>query len=73
MLFRSTRGFIFVKENIDLIKEAEKISLKVINENIKNNHVDFNKVKTGVRDKLGKYLYKETGCRPMILIVMQEI
>ncbi len=68
-----TRGFIFVKENIDLIKEAEKISLKVINENIKNNHVDFNKVKTGVRDKLGKYLYKETGCRPMILIVMQEI
>lgn len=68
-----TRGFIFVKENIDLIKEAEKISLEVINEFTKNNYVDFNKIKNGVRDKLGKYLYKETGSKPMILIVMQEI
>jgi ribonuclease J len=68
-----TRGFIFVKENIDLIKEAEKISLEVINDNIKNNYIDFNKVRTGVRDKLGKYLYKETGCKPMILVVMQEV
>ena len=29
-----TRGFIYVKDNIDLIKEAEKISLEVIQENI---------------------------------------
>lgn len=68
-----TRGFIFVKENIDIIKEAERISLEVINENIKDNHIDFNNVKSDIRDKLGKYLYKETGCRPMILVVLQEI
>ena len=68
-----TRGFIFVKENIDLIKEAEKISIEVINEHTKENYIDFNKIKLGIRDKLGKYLYKETEGRPMILIVMQEI
>jgi len=68
-----TRGFIFVKENIDLIKETEKISLEIINENIKINYIDFNKIKLGIRDKLGKYLYKETGCKPMILIVIQEV
>lgn len=68
-----TRGFIYVKDNIDLIKESEKISLEVINENIKTNYVDFNKIKLGIRDKLGKYLYQETECKPMILIVMQEI
>ncbi len=68
-----TRGFIYVKDNIDLIKEAEKISLKVIKENIKANYVDFNKIKTGIRDKLGKYLYQETECKPMILIVVQEV
>ncbi|MBE6159843.1 MAG: ribonuclease J [Lactobacillales bacterium] len=68
-----TRGFIYVKENIDIIKEAEKISLEVINENIKNNYVEFNKIKLGIREKLGKYLYKETECKPMILIVMQEV
>ena len=68
-----TRGFIYGKENIDIIKEAEKISLEVINENIKNNYVEFNKIKLGIREKLGKYLYKETECKPMILIVMQEV
>lgn len=68
-----TRGFIYVKENIDIIKEAEKISLEVINENTKPNFIDFNKIKTGVRDKLGKYLYHETECKPMILIVIQEV
>ena len=68
-----TRGFIYVKDNIDLIKEAEKISLEVINEFNKSNYVDFNKVKMGIREKLGKYLYNETECKPMILVVMQEV
>lgn len=68
-----TRGFIYVKDNIDIIKEAQKISLEVINENTKPNYVDFNKIKAGVRDKLGKYLYHETECKPMILIVIQEV
>jgi ribonuclease J len=68
-----TRGFIYVKDNIDLIKEAEKISLEVIKENINPNYVDFNKIKLGIRDKLGKYLYNETECKPMILIVIQEV
>ncbi len=68
-----TRGFIYVKDHIDIIKEAEKISLEVINENTKPNYVDFNKIKAGVRDKLGKYLYHETECKPMILIVIQEV
>ena len=54
-----TRGFIYVKDNIDLIKEAEKVCLEVVNENIKSGYVEFNKIKTGIRDILGKYLYKE--------------
>ncbi|MBQ9181140.1 MAG: ribonuclease J [Bacilli bacterium] len=68
-----TRGFIYVKDNIDLIKESENLSLEVIKENIKPNYVDFNKIKLGIRDKLGKYLYSQTECKPMILIVMQEV
>ena len=68
-----TRGFIFVKENIDLIKEAEKISLSVIDENKKPNYVDFSKIKSGIRDKVGKYFYDQTGCKPMILIVIGEV
>jgi len=68
-----TRGFIFVKDNIDLIKESEKISTEVINEFTTENYVDFNKIKLGIREKLGKYFYNETECKPMILIVIQEV
>ena len=68
-----TRGFIYVKENIDLIKEAQNISLNVIKEHTKTNYVDFSKVKLGIRDKVGKYFYEQTECKPMILIVIGEV
>ena len=68
-----TRGFIYVKENIDLIKEAQKISLNVIKDHSKTNYVDFSKVKLGIRDKVGKYFYEQTECKPMILIVIGEV
>ena len=68
-----TRGFIFVRDNINLIKEAEKIATDVIHENTKSNYVDFSKVKLGIRDKVGKYFYEQTECKPMILIVIGEV
>lgn len=69
----ATKGFIYVKENIDLINEAEKIVSTAINENVKENYIDYNKLKLAIRDKLGKYFYKETECKPMIIIVVQEV
>ena len=68
-----TRGFIFVKDNINLIKDASNIALEVIKENTKSNYVDFSKVKIGIRDKVGKYFYEQTECKPMILIVIGEV
>ena len=68
-----TRGFIYVKDNLDIIKEASNIALSVINENIRENYVDYSSIKQGVRDKLGKYFYEQTECNPMILIITQEI
>lgn len=68
-----TRGFIYVKENIDLIKEAESISLKILEQNITPNYVDYTKVRNDIRDKVGKYFYDETECKPMILLVIQEV
>ena len=68
-----TKGFIYVKENIDLIKEAETIVTEVINENVKENYIDYNKLKMNIREKLCKYFYKETESKPMIIIVVQEV
>lgn len=68
-----TRGFIYVKENSELIKEIANQSLEVIKANITTNYVEYNKIRLGVREKLGKYLFKETECRPMIITVITEV
>jgi len=68
-----TKGFIYVKDNIDMIIEAENIVSNAILENVKENYIDYNKIKFDIRDRLGKYFYKKTECKPMIIIVVQEI
>ena len=68
-----TRGFVYVKESTDLIDEIKRISLEVINENRTSNYVEYNKIKLGIRERLSKYLFEETGCRPMIITVVQEV
>ena len=68
-----TRGFIYVKENSDLIEEMKRIALEVINDNTTDNYVEYNKIKMGIRERLSKYLYEETECRPMIITVIQEV
>lgn len=68
-----TKGFVYVKDNIDLIKEAEKMALEIIKNNTKVSYIDYGKTKNEIRDKVGKYFYQETESKPVILIMMQEV
>ena len=70
-----TRGFIYVKESQDLLEETKQISREVIASNIEVNskRVDYSKIKNDVRDVLGKFFYKETESKPMIITVIQEV
>lgn len=68
-----TKGFIYVKENIDLIKEAENLVTNIINDNITSKYIDYNNIKVQIRDRLGKYFYKETESKPMIVTIIQDI
>lgn len=70
-----TRGFVYVKESGDLLKDSEEICKQVIEDNIEQEakKVDYTAIKNSVRDKLGKFLYKETESRPMIITVIQEV
>lgn len=70
-----TRGFIYVKESQDLLEETKKVSKEVIESNIELNtkRVDYSKIKNEVRDILGKFFYKETESKPMIITVIQEV
>ena len=69
-----TRGFIFVKDNMDIVKESESISIDVIKTVANGSRiVDYNLIKQEIREKLGKYLYHETECKPIIITVINEV
>ena len=69
-----TRGFIYQKDNMDIIDEIKRISLENIKENtINEKYADYVKIRNEMREKVGAYLFKTTQCKPVILTVIQEI
>ena len=68
-----TRGFIYEKDNTEIINEIKNISLTTIKENITPKYADYTKIRNDIREKVGAYLYKATQCKPVILTVVQEI
>lgn len=69
-----TRGFIYVKDNLDLIEKSEELCKEVILELVKpNRKVDFTSLKLRIREILSNYYEKETGSVPMIITVISEI
>jgi len=69
----TTRGFIYVKDSLEMINEVKRISEEIIIKNTSPNYVDYNNVKNEVREELSKYFYKETETKPMIIAVIQEV
>lgn len=70
----TTRGFIYPKENTDLIDKIKEIAKEVIEKNTFNSsYADYNNIRTGIREEIGNYLYKLTESRPVILTVIGEI
>lgn len=69
-----TRGFIYVKENMNIVDEIKRQALEIINNNTHNErYADYVKIRNEIREKIGDYLYKETECRPVLLTVIQEL
>ena len=69
----TTRGFIYVKDSSEIIKEIKKISAEVINKNITKEGVQYNQIKQEVREQLSAYFYSTMGSKPMIIAVIQEV
>lgn len=68
-----TRGFIYVRDNLELIEQIKEKSLEIIAKNTFDKYVDYAKVRNEIREVLGTFLYKKTECRPVILTVLQEV
>ncbi|MCT4376334.1 ribonuclease J [Leuconostoc suionicum] len=70
----TSRGFVYVKANRDLMKEASDLTVKQIEDYLTNNkNFDWNELKAGVRDVLSRFLFEQTRRRPMVMPVVMEV
>ena len=68
-----SRGFVFVKENEELMASAKEVAIKVFNSQYDRKYRDWNSLKTKLRDELSKLMYEKTKRSPMILPIFMEI
>lgn len=70
-----TRGFVYAKNNQELLEETKELAQEVIAASIEPNskRVDYSSIKNGIREKLGKFFYQKTESKPMVITVIQEV
>jgi len=62
-----SRGFVYLRESKDLLKETRKKTIEIIEKAGNNNGaVNWNCVKDEIRNKIGDFLFTKTERRPMI-------
>ena len=69
----TTRGYILVNENEELIKEIQKLSENIINRELKKKNFNFNDLKTTLINELVPILANKTGRVPIILPIIMDI
>lgn len=68
-----TRGFIYSKENVNLIGEIKEKATNIIKSNVHNDkYADYTSIRNEMREVVGDYLYSQTESKPVILTVIQE-
>ena len=68
-----SRGFIYLRENKDLVEEVRKKIRGIIGRIPRYQQLEPDYVKSLIRDQIGQFLYNKTKRRPMILPVVIEV
>lgn len=69
----TSRGFVYIKANRQLMSESIDVIKKAINNNFEHKKFDWTELKQDIRSDLEKFLYKKTNRRPVILPVVMEV
>ena len=68
-----SRGFVYVRESDELMEEARHIVDESVRGCLDRGISDWGKIKSGIKDSLGEYVWKKTKRRPMILPIIMEV
>ena len=69
-----SRGFVYLKENQDLLRQARLLIKKTIEDNTHNvASVDFDFIRGAVGDTLSKFLFQKTAKRPLVIPVLLSV
>ncbi|MDD4332534.1 MAG: ribonuclease J [Patescibacteria group bacterium] len=68
-----SRGFVYMKENKDLIEETRMKVKKIVKDNDTMNKAGVDMVKNKIRDDIGQFLFNKTKRRPMVLPVTIKV
>lgn len=69
-----SRGFVYLKENQELLKKARTIIKLTTEETIAGmDPIDFDYVKDSISRKISKFLFQSTGKRPVVIPVVLSI
>ena len=61
-----SRGFVYMKENVELIKETQQIATDTMNKVLKTKPT-FKDIKEALKTQVGPYLYQQTHRNPIIV------
>ena len=69
-----SRGFIYLKENQELLHQVRLIIKKTIEDGAKGvNPMNFDLIKTELGDNISKFLFQKTAKRPLVIPVLLNI
>jgi ribonuclease J len=69
-----SRGFVYLRESKDLLKETRRRVIKIINDvSNKGGMLNINNIKDDIRKTVSDYLYKKTQRKPVVISVIIEV
>lgn len=68
-----TRGLVYVRDAEYLTREVTKIMEETIREMVESGKYDNMECRNQIRDKVSRYVFKQTAKRPMVLPVILEL
>ncbi|MCP8616055.1 ribonuclease J1 [Salirhabdus salicampi] len=68
-----SRGFVYMRESEDLIKEAQNLVANHLDKVMERKTTQWSQIKNEITDTIAPFLYEKTKRRPMILPIIMEV